>query len=144
MGKDYVYAVAPLLTDALMERDPVHRQTACACVKHLALGVAGYGCEDVLIHLLNYVWPNIFEESPHVIQAVFDAIQGLMVALGPNIIFRYTIQGLYHPSRIVRTVFWRVYNCLYIYNSDALVPVYPMVDDDEYNTYARTSLELFI
>lgn len=144
MGKDYVYAVAPLLTDALMERDPVHRQTACACVKHLALGVAGYGCEDVLIHLLNYVWPNIFEESPHVIQAVFDALQGLMVALGPSVLFRYTVQGLYHPSRIVRTVFWRVYNCLYIYNSDALVPVYPMVEDDEYNSYARTSLELFI
>lgn len=144
MGKDYVYAVAPLLTDALMERDPVHRQTACACVKHLALGVAGYGCEDVLIHILNYVWPNIFEESPHVIQAVFDAIQGLMVALGPSIIFRYTVQGLYHPSRNVRTVYWRVYNCLYIYNSDALVPVYPMVEDDEYNSYARTSLELFI
>ena len=144
MGKDYVYAVAPMLVDALMERDPVHRQTACATVKHLALGVAGHGCEDVLIHLLNYVWPNVFEESPHVIQAVFDAIQGLMVALGPGIILQYTLQGLYHPARNVRTVYWRVYNCLYIYNSDALVPTYPMVEDDEYNKYARSSLELFI
>ena len=26
MGKDYVYAVAPLLEDALMDRDLVHRQ----------------------------------------------------------------------------------------------------------------------
>lgn len=33
MGKDYVYAVAPLLEDALMDRDMVHRQTACATVK---------------------------------------------------------------------------------------------------------------
>lgn len=144
MGKDYIYAVSPLLDDALMERDPVHRQTACATVKHLALGVAGHGCADALVHLLNLVWPNIFEESPHVIQAVFDALQGLMVALGPNMILQYTIQGLYHPARKVREAYWRVYNCLYLYNSDALVAAYPRIEDDGVNTYARTTLELFI
>ena len=32
-GQDYIYAVTPLLEDALMERDMVHRQTACAAVK---------------------------------------------------------------------------------------------------------------
>jgi splicing factor 3B subunit 1 len=144
MGKDYVYAVTPLLEDALMDRDPVHRQTGCATVKHLALGVAGLGCEDTLTHLLNFVWPNIFEESPHVIQAVFDAIQGLMVALGPNIILQYLIQGLYHPARKVREVHWRVYNTLYMYNSDALVMGFPQIEDDGENNYARTTLELFI
>jgi len=144
MGKDYVYAVTPLLEDALMDRDPVHRQTGCAAVKHLALGVAGHGCEDALLHLLNFVWPNIFEESPHVIQAVFDAIQGLMVALGPNIILQYTLQGLYHPARKVREVYWRVFNTLYIYNSDALVAGFPVIEDEGENTYARTTLELFI
>ncbi|KAI2513474.1 hypothetical protein MHU86_948 [Fragilaria crotonensis] len=144
MGKDYVYAVTPLLEDALMDRDPVHRQTGCATVKHLALGVAGLGCDDALIHLLNFVWPNIFEESPHVIQAVFEAIQGLMVALGPNLILQYVLQGLYHPARKVRQVFWRVYNTLYMYNADALVMGFPIVEDEGDNTYARTTLELFI
>jgi len=144
MGKDYVYAVTPLLEDALMDRDPVHRQTGCAAVKHLALGVAGHGCEDALLHLLNYVWPNIFEESPHVIQACTDAIQGLMIALGPNVILQYTLQGLYHPARKVREIYWRVFNTLYIYNSDALVAGFPIVEDEEENTYARTTLELFI
>lgn len=33
MGKDYVYAVTPLLEDALMDRDLVHRQTAASVVK---------------------------------------------------------------------------------------------------------------
>ena len=149
MGKDYVYAVTPLLEDALTERDAVHRQTACSAIKHLALGVAGQGCEDALVHLLNFVWPNIFEESPHVIQAVFDAIQGLMVALGPNLILQYTLQGLYHPARKVRDVFWRVYNTLYVYNADALVAGYPMItptpeERENGNEYARTTLELFI
>ncbi|KAG7364512.1 splicing factor 3B subunit 1 [Nitzschia inconspicua] len=144
LGKDYVYAVTPLLEDALMDRDPVHRQTGCAAVKHLALGVANHGCEDALLHLLNFVWPNIFEESPHVIQAVFDAIQGLTVALGPNVILQYTLQGLYHPARKVREVYWRVFNTLYIYHADALVAGFPAVEDEGENTYARTSLELFI
>ena len=68
MGKDYIYAVVPLLEDALMERDLVHRQIASAAIGHMALGVFGFGCEDALNHLLNCVWPNIFETSPHVIQ----------------------------------------------------------------------------
>jgi len=144
MGKDYIYAVAPLLEDALMDRDQVHRQTGCAAVKHLSLGVAGLGCEDVLIHLLNLVWPNIFEQSPHVIQAVTEAIGGLMVGLGPNIILQYVLQGLYHPARKVREVCWRVFNTFYIYNADALVMGYPMLEDEGEQSYARTTLELFI
>lgn len=39
MGKDYIYAVTPLLQDALMDRDLVHRQTAAAVVQHMSLGV---------------------------------------------------------------------------------------------------------
>lgn len=33
MGRDYIYAVVPLLIDALIDRDLVHRQTACTTVK---------------------------------------------------------------------------------------------------------------
>ncbi|CAH9132103.1 unnamed protein product [Cuscuta epithymum] len=55
MGKDYIYAVTPLLEDALMDRDLVHRQTTASAVKHMPLGVAGLGCEDALVHSLNYI-----------------------------------------------------------------------------------------
>ena len=61
----------------------VHRQTAATTVKHVALGVSGLGCEDAIQHLMNFVWPNVFEESPHVINAMMEAIEGMMVALGP-------------------------------------------------------------
>merc|ERR1711907_462223 len=53
MGKDYIYSVVPLLEDALMDRDLIHRQTAAFTIQHLSLAVAGFGCEDALIHLLN-------------------------------------------------------------------------------------------
>lgn len=91
MGKDYIYAIAPLLEDALVDRDLVHRQTAAATIRHLALGAANQGCEDALQHLFNYLFPNVFEVSPHVINAVLEGIEGLRVALGPGIILQYVL-----------------------------------------------------
>ena len=144
MGKDYVYAVTPLLEDALMDRDLVHRQTAAVTVKHLALGCAGLGCEDAILHLLNYVWPNIFETSPHLNNAVHEAIEGARLALGPGHIMGYTLQGLFHPARKVREVYWKVYNNLYIGSQDAMVPCYPQLEDEEGNSYRRHELDVFI
>lgn len=104
MGRDYVYAVTPLLTDALMDRDIVHRQTAAWTCKHLALGVHGLGREDALQHLMNYVWPNVFETASHLVQATFDAISGFRVSLGPAVMTQYLLQGLFHPARRVRSI----------------------------------------
>ncbi|KAL9343225.1 hypothetical protein Peur_063656 [Populus x canadensis] len=144
MGKDYIYAVTPLLEDALMDRDLVHRQTAASAVKHMALGVAGLGCEDALVHLLNYVWPNIFETSPHVINAVMEAIEGMRVALGAAVVLNYCLQGLFHPARKVREVYWKIYNSLYIGSQDALVAAYPILDDEQNNIYSRPELMMFV
>ncbi|KAG0075395.1 Splicing factor 3B subunit 1 [Linnemannia elongata] len=140
MGKDYIYAVTPLLEDALMDRDLVHRQTACTTVKHMSLGVVGLGCEDALLHLLNFVWPNIFETSPHVINAVMDAIDALAVALGPATILQYVVQGLFHPARKVREIYWKIYNNMYIGAQDGVIPFYPSIDNDDVNRYERSEL----
>jgi splicing factor 3B subunit 1 len=144
MGKDYVYAVTPLLEDALMDRDLVHRQTASSVVKHLTIGVFGLGCEDALAHLLNFVWPNIFEQSPHVINAVMEAIEAMRLSLGPARIMQHVMQGLFHPARKVREVYWKIYNTLYIGAQDALVSCYPTLEDDEYNNYRRVEVEYVI
>lgn len=85
------------LTDhCSLHRDLVHRQTASAVVQHMSLGVYGFGCEDSLNHLLNYVWPNVFETSPHVIQAVMGALEGLRVAIGPCRMLQYCLQVCPH------------------------------------------------
>jgi len=143
MGKDYIYAVTPLLQDALMDRDLVHRQTACFAFKHMALGVAGLGCEDALIHLLNHIWPNVFETSPHVVQAVFEAVESCRVALGPAVLQNYILQGLFHPARKVREIYWRFWNQMYIGAQDAMVSCFPRAEDDNANrnNYARWELE---
>lgn len=131
MAKDYVYAVTPLLEDALTDRDQVHRQTAAAVVKHIALGVMGLGCEDAMVHLLNLLYPNLFETSPHVIDRIIEAIEAIRMAAGPGIVLNYVWAGLFHPARKVRTPYWRLYNDAYVQAADAMVPYYPNLDDDK-------------
>ncbi|KAI0483023.1 ARM repeat-containing protein [Xylariaceae sp. FL0804] len=130
MAKDYVYAVTPLLEDALIDRDQVHRQTAASVVKHIALGVVGLGCEDAMVHLLNVIYPNIFETSPHVIDRIVEAIEAIRVAVGPGLVMNYVWAGLFHPARKVRQPYWRLYNDAYVYQADALVPYYPNLNEE--------------
>lgn len=142
----YCDSVVTMLEDALTDRDLVHRQTASTIVKHLALGVAGLGCEDSMLHLMNLVWPNCFETSPHVIGAVMDAIEAMRVTLGPGVLLSYVLQGLFHPARKVREVYWRIYNALYLGAEDSLVPFYPDLGElsEGQNVYDRHPLQVFI
>jgi splicing factor 3B subunit 1 len=135
MAKDYVYAVTPLLEDALIDRDQVHRQTAASVVKHVALGVVGLGCEDAMLHLLNLLYPNIFETSPHVIDRMIEAIDAVRVAVGTGVVMNYVWAGLFHPARKVRTPYWRLYNDAYVHAADAMVPYYPNLDDESVDRF---------
>jgi splicing factor 3B subunit 1 len=145
-AKDYVFAVTPLLEDALSDRDQVHRQTAAAAVKHLALGVVGFGCEEALLHLLNYLLPNLFDNSPHLLNALVEAMDALRLPLGPGTMTLYLVQGLAHPARRVRDIYWKLFNNLYISAQDALIPFYPAIDDDEQTgaLYQRHILDIVI
>ena len=96
--------------------DLVHRQTACWTVKHMALGVFGFGCEDALTHLMNLVWPNIFETSPHMVQSFNDAADGLRVSVGPMKVFHYTVQVCFN-ARV------RVCECVYYFLVDMQSPI---------------------
>ena len=107
----------------------------------MALGVHGFGCEDALTHLMNFVWPNVFETSPHLVQAFMDAVDGMRVSLGPIKVLSYVLQGLFHPARKVRDVYWKIYNTTYIGSQDALVAGYARIPNDAKNTYARYELD---
>ncbi|KAF2750747.1 ARM repeat-containing protein [Sporormia fimetaria CBS 119925] len=141
VGKDYVYAVTPLLEDALIDRDQVHRQTAASVVKHLALGCVGLDVEDAMIHLLNLLWPNLFETSPHVIDRIIEAIEGVRNAVGTPLVMNYVWAGLFHPARKVRQPYWRLYNDAYVQSADAMVPVYPQFEEESIH---RHELDIFI
>ncbi|PSN69571.1 ARM repeat-containing protein [Corynespora cassiicola Philippines] len=142
MSKDYVYAITPLLEDALIDRDQVHRQTAASVVKHVALGCVGLDCEDAMIHLLNLLWPNLFETSPHVIDRIVEAVEGVRNAVGTPLVMNYVWAGLFHPARKVRQPYWRIYNDAYVQSADAIVPAYPAPKEIE--ELRRHELEIFI
>ncbi|CAO2656818.1 Nn.00g056210.m01.CDS01 [Neocucurbitaria sp. VM-36] len=141
MAKDYVYAITPLLEDALIDRDQVHRQTAASVVKHVALGCVGLDCEDAMIHLLNLLWPNLFETSPHVIDRIIEAIEGIRNAVGTPLVMNYIWAGLFHPARKVRQPYWRIYNDAYVQNADSIVPAYPTFEEEDVR---RHELDIFI
>ena len=48
------------------------------------------------------------------INAVMDAVAGIRVSLGSSSVLYYCLQGLFHPARKVREVYWKVYNSMYI------------------------------
>jgi splicing factor 3B subunit 1 len=141
MAKDYVYAITPLLEDALIDRDQVHRQTAASVVKHVALGCVGLDCEDAMIHLLNLLWPNLFETSPHVIDRIIEAIEGIRNAVGTPLVLNYIWAGLFHPARKVRQPYWRIYNDAYVQSADSMTPAYPMFEEENLR---RHELDIFI
>ncbi|KAG6414454.1 hypothetical protein SASPL_127176 [Salvia splendens] len=82
--------------------------------------------------------------SPHVINAVMKAIEGMRVALGTAVVLNYCLQGLFHPARKVREVYWKIYNSLYISAQDALVASYPVLEDEDSNVFSRPELHMFV
>lgn len=149
MTRDYLYAITPLLEDALTDRDQVHRQTAATVIKHMALNCVGLtndGYYDIFIHFLNLLLPNIYETSPHVINRILDSIDSLRLVLGTGSFTNYVWAGLFHPAKKVRVPYWKMYNSAFVHHSDGLVPYYPRIEfllDDNID-YNVAELDLFI
>ena len=53
----------------------------------------------------------------------------MRVALGAATVLNYCLQGLFHPARKVREVYWKIYDYLYFGAQDALVAAYPVLED---------------
>lgn len=149
MSRDYLFAITPLLQNALTNRDQVHRQIAAVVVRHLALNCASVVDDDygeTFLHFLNLVLPNLYELSPHVIIRIIECIDALRVSVGPGIFMNYIWPGLFHAARKVRTPFWRVYDAAYIQHSDAMVPYYPRIESlpDKSVSYTVHELDVWI
>eukprot|EP00834_Sanchytrium_tribonematis_P003164 NODE_114_length_18474_cov_1.567510.p8 type:complete len:205 gc:universal NODE_114_length_18474_cov_1.567510:6273-5659(-) len=143
-SKDYVYVASTLVEDALVDRDIVHRHIACQIVKHLATGTIGKGKEDTLTHMLNMIWPNLFENSSNMLESVFESIEALRLALGAGAILQYILLGLFHPARRIRETYWQIFNGIYISGQDDLVPYYPEFENEDKRMYKRHVLDYLI
>lgn len=72
------------------------------------------------------------------------------------------MQGLFHPARKVREVYWKIYNMLYIgsqvsiikvmvsiaflcvFWQDSLTAAYPRIPNGEKNNFIRNELDYFL
>ena len=74
-----------------------------------------------------------------------NELAGLRIGIGPIRLLYYTLQGLFHPARKVRDVYWKVYNTLYISAQDSLVAAYPDIkENDAKNSFTRYELTYII
>lgn len=78
------------------------------------------------------------------LNSFIETVDALRVALGPGTILLYLLQGLFHPARRVRDIYWKVYNNLYLGAQDGLVPFFPRVEDEGENTYVVRELDLIL
>ncbi len=69
---------------------------------------------------------NIFENSPHIQNATFECFEALRLSVGPGESLLFILQGLFHAAKKVRSVFWNLYNSLYISSQDSLTSFYPI------------------
>ena len=77
-----------------------------------------------MIHLLNLLYPNLFETSPHVIDRIIEAIDAIRMAVGVGQLMNYIAAGLFHPARRVRVPYWRLWNDAYVAGGDGMVPYF--------------------
>eukprot|EP00658_Telonema_sp_P-2_P032265 TRINITY_DN23936_c0_g1_i4.p1 TRINITY_DN23936_c0_g1~~TRINITY_DN23936_c0_g1_i4.p1 ORF type:complete len:138 (+),score=32.21 TRINITY_DN23936_c0_g1_i4:166-579(+) len=63
------------------------------------------------------------------VTVVVQFFESCRAVVGSAVIFQYLAAGLYHPSAMVRDVYWRTYNIVYLAAPEALVPCYPAIDD---------------
>jgi splicing factor 3B subunit 1 len=145
--RDYLYAITPLIEDALTDRDLVHRQTAATIVQKVAINCVGTTTAeqyDVFVHYLNLVMPNIYETSPHVITRILESLDAVRAAVGVGVFANYVWAGLFHPARKVRAPFWKLYNRAYIQSSDTLVPCYPDWSNIHGRSYEIAEMNLIL
>lgn len=103
-----LHMLLPLVEDALTEPDAAHRALGMRLVQRIAVCSRTSPRVPVLVHLLNYVFPNVLETERSVRTAFDRCIEALCTALGGHYLYKYVVQGLYHPAQRVRRRYWEV------------------------------------
>jgi splicing factor 3B subunit 1 len=148
-GAPYIWSVVPLLEWSLTEKSLQYRRMACEVVRHMALSAVASDFEEVLVHMLNLIHPNLIEtttgsEQFRLTTAVTEVFEAARLTVNPAYLMRMLEQGMWHPARKVRDAYWRVYNSLYLGCGEALVPTYAPTPNEGEATYVRSHLQCLV
>lgn len=101
MSKDHSYALKSHLKKTLVDRDPVHRQTAASVAIHIVLDAVSLIYEDAMVHLLERLYPTLFDMShSFTISPEIDNLVGLVILL-KEIAFE-AVSCIQYESTLVR------------------------------------------
>lgn len=145
-----VHALLPLLERALTERELQHRRLACEAVREMILACGG-GLDNegqmrgVWLHLLNFVVPTLLEpiatgkEQRKAVSSVVEVFEAARLVLPAGYLLQLLEQGMFHPARFVRDVYWNTFNTIAVGAGEQLVAYYPSIHDDREENEAQTS-----
>lgn len=126
----YVYSMLPMLEDAMMDEDPSYRCLGMALVRHVVLNHSAATADTRLVmHLLNLVWANVLDPTPAVQQAFDECMESFAAVLSSQAMYKYVVQGLFHPSRAVRERYGSVLQTMERFDSTTLSQCY-LVEDE--------------
>eukprot|EP00796_Vickermania_ingenoplastis_P004646 gene4647-3349_t len=140
-GQDYVFCTLRLLQRAMTEASLPMRRMAIEASRSMLLAVAGVdGFRDVAIHLLNFAHPNIIEllskretkvgeERLKLVSAVVSFYEAARLHVGSGLMYAYLVQGLFHPAKLVRDIYRRAYNLMYLASPEQMVPHYALLNN---------------
>lgn len=99
---DYVLLLLPLIEDALTERDAAYRVLCIQMVTNIVLCYRVNPNVAIIVHLLNFVFPNVLDTTKHMREQVDRCLDAFCSVLGCMPIYKYIVQGIFHPARHVR------------------------------------------
>jgi len=110
---NYVPILMPLIEDALTEKDPVCRTLSMNLITNIVLCYRTCPNVPILVHLLNFVFPNILEINNNQVCVSFDnCFESFSRCLGGAYLYKYIVQGLCHPAKAVRKRYQSISNIL--------------------------------
>ncbi|KNH09630.1 ARM repeat-containing protein [Perkinsela sp. CCAP 1560/4] len=104
------------------------------------VSVNAYSTEELCTHLLNHILPIFVDIAKSNTEesvknrsglsgegkgVVVNAFLSFALTLGVGKLVSYVAPGLFHPSRSVRSGYWRLYNHLYVHHGDKLFATFP-------------------
>ncbi|TBU01962.1 subunit of U2 snRNP spliceosome, partial [Hamiltosporidium magnivora] len=129
-GRDYIPCLINIIEDSLSEKDIVHRQLGMICVKSIVLSCKSPNInQDLLIHLFNYVFPNIFETSVYLEDIFFQCMEVFCLKMDPLILIQYLVQGLFHPAKRVRNKYFKILEMVEKYRPDSFITAFSYDED---------------
>lgn len=128
VAENLIHAVLPVVEDAMMDEDPGYRGLGLGVIKHIVLN-SPQADTSLLVHLLNLVWPNILDYTPLVRSAFDECIEAFCTALSSQALYRYILQGIFHPSQAVQQRYRSVFGTMKHFDSTTLAHCF-LVEED--------------